>query len=113
MLKIPEQKGRKSNIDENIEASYKEIADTVNQAKLPKKQSDDNILAELDQFSGPEKPKEQPKVKEPVVKEENVEQPTTAPRRYRTGTKQCSTLHFFRLERRPCDRLRCSVFSRS
>tara|TARA_Y100000034_G_scaffold133857_1_gene200681 strand:- start:7656 stop:8297 length:642 start_codon:yes stop_codon:yes gene_type:complete len=75
VLKIPEQKGRKSNIDENIEASYKEIADTVNQAKLPKKQSDDNILSELDQFSGPGKPKKQPKVKEPIVKEENVEQP--------------------------------------
>ena len=50
------------------ELSYKEIADTVNQAKIPKYQSDDNILEELEQFEEPQKPSQITGMKKPVQK---------------------------------------------
>ena len=57
MLNIPPQQNQQKkrinsdDIDLEQEASYKEIADAVNQSKVPKYQSDDNILEELEQFS--------------------------------------------------------------
>ncbi len=53
MQQNQQQKKKTNNYDIDLEqeASYKEIADTVNQSKIPKYQSDDNILEELEQFS--------------------------------------------------------------
>ncbi len=49
--KKKKKKTNNDDIDLEQEASYKEIADAVNQSKVPKYQSDDNILEELEQFS--------------------------------------------------------------
>ncbi|MBS3133976.1 hypothetical protein J4214_01980 [Candidatus Woesearchaeota archaeon] len=83
MLKIPQenqgQKNRKNNIDDDIEsqeASYKHITDTVNQAKIPRYQSDDNILDELNQFDS-EEPKAKPiagTIKQRIPEEELLEE---------------------------------------
>ena len=62
MLKIPSINQKKNNLtDIEKEISYKEIADTVNQAKIPKYQSDDNLLQELEQFSA-NAPKEEKQI---------------------------------------------------
>ena len=72
MLNIPENQNQKKNnksagFDEEL--SYKDIADTVNQANLPKYQSDDNILDELEQFSSQDNvQKQKPQTIKPKAK---------------------------------------------